>query len=83
MYIGTRVYLFVDCRLITIGPFVSLDAIAQGHLDLAVTADIHLAYDFNDLELWYPKAHSNLTKEKGVKSKDTGETFGRVSTRHS
>ncbi|KAF4588434.1 hypothetical protein EYR40_009985 [Pleurotus pulmonarius] len=57
--------------LITIGPFVSLDAIAQGHLDLAVTADIHLAYDFNDLELWYPKAHSNLTKEKGIKSKDT------------
>ncbi|KAF4588422.1 hypothetical protein EYR40_009973 [Pleurotus pulmonarius] len=57
--------------LITVGPYVSLDAIAQGHLELAVKADVHLAYDFKDLEMWYPKEHKKLAVEKGVKSKDS------------
>ncbi|KAG9217504.1 hypothetical protein CCMSSC00406_0008616 [Pleurotus cornucopiae] len=57
--------------LITIGPYVTLDAIAQGHLELAVKADVHLAYEFKDLEMWYPKEHKKLAVEKGIKSKDS------------
>lgn len=63
----------VLCRLITVGPYISLDAKAQGHLALDLSADVHLAYDFKDLEMWYPKKEANLMKEEGIKSKDTGK----------
>ncbi|KDQ24511.1 hypothetical protein PLEOSDRAFT_161451 [Pleurotus ostreatus PC15] len=57
--------------LVTVGPYISLDAKAQGHLALDLTADVHLAYEFKDLEMWYPKKEAKYMKEDGIKSKDS------------
>ncbi|KAJ8521299.1 hypothetical protein ONZ45_g1962 [Pleurotus djamor] len=54
--------------VITIGPSITLKGKVEGHVELDVLADAHLAYVFDSLELWYPKAQEGLGKHKGIKS---------------
>ncbi|KAJ8507236.1 hypothetical protein ONZ45_g10378 [Pleurotus djamor] len=63
-------------KIITVGPYVSVDGKIQGHLKIDVNLDVHLNYVINELQLWYPKgAADKYAHRDPVQSKQSELTM--------
>lgn len=55
--------------LLTVGPMVDLEAEVKALLAMEIDTDVHLKYNVENLELWYPKAKKQ-TVGKGMHTTD-------------